>query len=875
MKTRRLILCLLMSVALTLTFIPTISFGALADDENIITVEEATITEDADTHEHYAKFNGGSISGLPFDPDAGTGGEFYGKAGETVYLTVTEEDGFVFGGVGCYASDDPEEHILIDYDEEKGVYYFEMPDKPVTLVADFYDVINSCGTIDVKGEGWTMGDASDSEFTWNNNDGAKATVSGEIYYFASDEYPHIPIDNGAVLSIDAPNGKHVSKVTINGEEYPYEQWEDLEFTVAKDEVNEGVRTPGNVIAITFEDNYTFDPLDEAAKASAEEMSVGQEATVDTGEKDGLFKFTPEVSGKYVFYSRLFGEASGDDADPVLRVSDDEGHTLGEDVYGGWDEVQNFYFDAEAEKTYYFQATNFMNLAAVFGVGLVENDIVGIAYETTGWQFRADLDTWTSEGTTYWDYPGYVYGDKLTLTKKDGSTETYEYKLNEEADFGQFVNDAGEELAGWPRLEVPDGWDTNHYKVGDTYDMPLSYAGSTVYVPIAFVANPFTGLKAVTLPEGKESLDVENVDDGYGYLWDLTGVKFTFTMEGEAGEEDVDFVYSHGELTSDTMGSFYIPNPMYYDEHWGESYDEEVGEYVSWTTGEYSQPVTAAGFDKLLNGDDAVVPITVKAHQHKLTKEEKVPATCSWEGTKEYWYCDKCWNMYADEAATERVNFNELEIPIDPNAHSWKTLIEPATATEEGLSLQECEYCGETKNEKTIYSPTTFTFKKVTYTGKALKPKLTIKDSKGKVVAKANYTIKYSNNKNAGKAAVATITFKGKNYAGTVTKNFTIQKKANTLKVKAKSAKVKGTKKSSKTLKVGKVIKVVKKGQGKMSYVKASGNKLITINKKTGNVTVKKGLKKGTYKVKVKVKAAGNTNFKASKQYKLTIKIKVK
>ena len=57
-----------------------------------------------------------------------------------------------------------------------------------------------------------------------------------------------------------------------------------------------------------------------------------------------------------------------------------------------------------------------------------------------------------------------------------------------------------------------------------------------------------------------------------------------------------------------------------------------------------------------------------------------------------------------------------------------------------LSLQECRYCGETKNEKTIYSPTTFTFKKVTYTGKALKPKLTIKDSKGKVVAKANYTI---------------------------------------------------------------------------------------------------------------------------------------
>ena len=74
--------------------------------------------------------------------------------------------------------------------------------------------------------------------------------------------------------------------------------------------------------------------------------------------------------------------------------------------------------------------------------------------------------------------------------------------------------------------------------------------------------------------------------------------------------------------------------------------------------------------------------------------------------------------------------------------------------------------------------------------------------------------------------------------------------------------------------VGKVIAFTKKGQGKLTYAKVSGNKKITINKKTGKVTVKKGLKKGTYKVTVKVKAAGNANYKAATR-KVSFKIRVK
>ncbi len=99
--------------------------------------------------------------------------------------------------------------------------------------------------------------------------------------------------------------------------------------------------------------------------------------------------------------------------------------------------------------------------------------------------------------------------------------------------------------------------------------------------------------------------------------------------------------------------------------------------------------------------------------------------------------------------------------------------------------------------------------------------------------------------------------------------------ANPLSVKGKTVKVKKAtvKKKNVAIKRSKAI-TVKNAQGKVTYTKKSGNKKIVINKKTGKITVKKGLKKGTYKVKVVVKAAGNESYKAAKKT-ATVKIVVK
>ena len=51
-------------------------------------------------------------------------------------------------------------------------------------------------------------------------------------------------------------------------------------------------------------------------------------------------------------------------------------------------------------------------------------------------------------------------------------------------------------------------------------------------------------------------------------------------------------------------------------------------------------------------------------------------------------------------------------------------------------------------------------------------------------------------------------------------------------------------------------------------------KRFEVNEKNGKITVKKGTKKGLYKVKIKFKAAGNKTYEAQRET-ITVKILVK
>ena len=159
----------------------------------------------------------------------------------------------------------------------------------------------------------------------------------------------------------------------------------------------------------------------------------------------------------------------------------------------------------------------------------------------------------------------------------------------------------------------------------------------------------------------------------------------------------------------------------------------------------------------------------------------------------------------------------------------------------------------------------------TYTGKKLKPKVSVVLNGVKLKAGANYEVTYANNKNVG-TGVAVVKGIG-SYAGAAIKTFKIVKAKNTLTVKAKTAKVKlsKVKKANVKLNADKAVSV-SKAVGKITYKKAEGNKKITIAK-NGRITVKKGIKGGTYNVKVKVTAAGDTNHK-KRTKAVTFKVKV-
>ena len=153
--------------------------------------------------------------------------------------------------------------------------------------------------------------------------------------------------------------------------------------------------------------------------------------------------------------------------------------------------------------------------------------------------------------------------------------------------------------------------------------------------------------------------------------------------------------------------------------------------------------------------------------------------------------------------------------------------------------------------------------KTTLTYKSSNTKIATVDSKGKVTIKAAGTVKITIN------AKATSTYKA---ATAKVLTIKIAKKAPTIKTKI------GTKNLSyNTLK--KRVQVFTLGtsvnsKGTLTYKKLSGSSAVSVNSKTGKLTVKKGLKKGTYRVKVQIKSAAKGNYTAgSRTVTVTVRVK--
>lgn len=187
---------------------------------------------------------------------------------------------------------------------------------------------------------------------------------------------------------------------------------------------------------------------------------------------------------------------------------------------------------------------------------------------------------------------------------------------------------------------------------------------------------------------------------------------------------------------------------------------------------------------------------------------------------------------------------------------------------------QTEPCGAADISSATVTPEKTSY---TYSGTVFEPAVTVTLGDAILTAE-DYDVAYANNKKPGTATI-TVTGKG-NYGGTATAEFTINKAAQKITKVTPTSKTYKAKK--KTKKLGKnytfTLKATatpKSGGGKVTFTKANkaGASKITVAK-SGKVTVKKGLKKGNYTVKVKASKAANTYYKAASKT-VTVKIVVK
>lgn len=207
---------------------------------------------------------------------------------------------------------------------------------------------------------------------------------------------------------------------------------------------------------------------------------------------------------------------------------------------------------------------------------------------------------------------------------------------------------------------------------------------------------------------------------------------------------------------------------------------------------------------------------------------------------------------------------------EEEAHAFNKKVTPATTKSDGTIEKTCKKCGYEsvsyiKKIRTIF----LKYATTTYTGKALKPTVTVKNSSGSTISSSNYTVTYTANKNVG-TATATITFKG-NYSGTVKKTFKINPKATTVKSVTPGAKkltIKVNKQATQT--TGYEVQVATDKKFKKGLKKATNSK----NSAT-SLTIKSLKAKTKYYVRVRTyKLVGKTKYYSDwKVYSKTVKTK--
>ncbi len=165
--------------------------------------------------------------------------------------------------------------------------------------------------------------------------------------------------------------------------------------------------------------------------------------------------------------------------------------------------------------------------------------------------------------------------------------------------------------------------------------------------------------------------------------------------------------------------------------------------------------------------------TSQPHKHSYRSVVTRASTCTQKGIRTY-TCG-CGHTYTEEIALVDHQYTREHIPATPESS--------------GKQQQVCRVCALTRSATVIDSPREVILSKkdYSYDGKAKKPAVTVKDSKGKILkAGTDYQVSYPKGRKNPGVYTVTVKFQG-NYGGRMTKDFTVKPRKTSLKkVTAKS-----------------------------------------------------------------------------------------
>ena len=414
-----------------------------------------------------------------------------------------------------------------------------------------------------------------------------------------------------------------------------------------------------------------------------------------------------------------------------------------------------------------------------------------------------------------DYETVFLCDSSTGIKEANCDFTVRYidKANKVTDFSKF-NDKYEY-----KMDALYQWDENDKIVNKLYYFTASKTGTYYSGSNAIFDSDYNLVKS------KRLNDV--IDDGYdhdnsGYSFQLTkGKKYYFTN----GVIIKDFVYYDngkqyidGDISYDCLKAIFPDNKVRKfayrankDKLKNTQKSQFCGKSVEF---KLKKPVTVKSFDVI--NSNKIDDNYFKNLQKQTVDNSKVTFRLNLSDSSKYTIknssVDSRAGEYANGEFVSHCHFNckdgrtfyirfgyndnkpgKMEITINKHTktitmnknrkHTYKSVVTPATSKKNGKIEKKCSVCKNVASKKTIYkaSKISISNKIYTYDGKAKKPTVTVKDSKGKKLSKGkDYTVSYSSGrKNVGRYAVK-IKLKG-NYSGTVTKTFDIVPKGTSIK----------------------------------------------------------------------------------------------